>query len=53
MSLNCDIDCYYCFEEIIDPEEGIVGGYTDNSYSEYHCSLGHSIFWGRYCKDYE
>ena len=49
----CDIDCYYCFEEIIDPEEGIVGGYTDNSYSEYHCSLGHSIFWGRYCKDYE
>lgn len=49
----CGHDCLHCREEIIDVNEGIVADYTDNYYTEYYCSLGHSLSRGKFCKDYE
>lgn len=49
----CSSSCRHYREEIIDPEDGIVADYTSNSYSEYYCSLGHSLYDGHYCNDYE
>ncbi|AMD18302.1 hypothetical protein TL18_09945 [Methanobrevibacter sp. YE315] len=49
----CGSSCRHYCEEIIDSEGSIVGEYSDGGYVEDYCSLGHSISYGGFCKDYE
>lgn len=49
----CDYSCRYCYEEFFDSRGAVVGDIDNEGYSEYYCSLGHSLNYGSYCKDYE
>lgn len=49
----CSSSCRYYYEEIITPH-GISADYTDDMYGvDYCCRLGHSVYHGSFCKDYE
>ena len=49
----CSSSCRYHYEEIITPQ-GVSVDYTDDMYGvDYCCSLGHSVSYGSFCKDYE
>lgn len=49
----CDLSCKHCYEEFLDSGGSLVGDFTDDGMVEYYCDLGHSVFYGSFCKDYE
>lgn len=49
----CDMFCRHYCEEYYDSGGGVVGSIDSEGYSEYYCSLGHSLVTGRFCEDYE
>ena len=49
----CDIGCQYFYEEFLDSRGGIVGDFDSEGYVEYYCSLGHTVSFGSFCKDYK
>lgn len=48
---NCDMYCKHYCEEYYDSYGGVVGSIDGEGYTEYYCSLGHSL--GGFCEDYE
>ena len=49
----CGLDCVHYCTEYLSYDEGVVGDFGVGDYCEYYCSLGHSIYEGSYCKDFE
>lgn len=49
----CNLNCIHCREEFLDSAGEIVGDFTSEGIVEYYCTLGHSISYGSFCKDYE
>lgn len=49
----CSSSCSNCVEELLDSHGAVVGNYTDGGMYEHYCDLGHSISWGKFCKDYK
>ncbi len=49
----CSFSCRHCYEEFLDDHGAIVGEFTMGGYSEYYCTLGHSVQFGKYCEDFK
>lgn len=49
----CGLSCKYCYEEFFDSGGAITADFDGGGYTEYYCSLGHTVSLGSFCKDYE
>lgn len=49
----CGFGCRHYFEEYFDSHGGIIGDIDNEGYVEYNCNLGHEIYNGKFCKDFQ
>ena len=49
----CNLSCIHCYEEFLDSGGEIAGDFTSDGTYEYYCNLGHSVYYGSFCEDYE
>lgn len=49
----CNLSCIHCYEEFLDSGGEIVGDFTGDGIYEYYCNLGHTVYYGSFCEDYE
>lgn len=49
----CNQGCRHCYEQYIHSGGEVDFDFTGEEIIDYFCNLGHSISFGRFCKDYE
>jgi predicted nucleic acid-binding Zn ribbon protein len=49
----CSLSCIHCYEEFLDSGGEIEGDFVSDGIYEYYCNLGHSVYYGSFCEDYE
>ena len=49
----CFSDCTYHYDEYVDESGGLGADYSAGCIVEHYCSLGHSVSYGSFCKDYK